>query len=42
VETWADGALDADASPEQPAFRWPFGGPAQRRRIQPSTGGSPA
>ncbi len=42
VETWTDEAVKAEASPVATAFRWPFGGPAQRRRIRPSTGGSPA
>jgi predicted signal transduction protein with EAL and GGDEF domain len=42
AHAWTAGPVDADASTDRPAFRWPFGGPAQRRRIAPSTGTSPA
>ena len=35
-----EGSVDADVTREQPAFRWPFGGPTTRRRIAPSAGSS--
>ena len=38
----SDGSVDAGVTREQPAFRWPFGGPTPRRRIAPSAGSSPA
>ena len=37
-----EGSVDAEVTQEQPAFRWPFGGPTTRRRIAGSAGSSPA
>jgi predicted signal transduction protein with EAL and GGDEF domain len=38
----SDGSVDAGVTRDQPAFRWPFGGPTTRRRIARSAGSSPA
>ncbi len=40
AEAPTDAPVDAGAVIDQPTFRWPFGGPSQRRRTNPTPGGS--